>query len=215
MLNDNIKNLILETINLYGNSNLNQAIIDEGTQKLKQAKKLLIEDNREPSSNLKDEYDNQYNIHKNDNLITKKFRELPYINREFYKHTFIPNEDVLIGFYVDDHNETYYRDEITSIYKIFMYDNHELVKVDYIHSGSQQMNFGKLAEGEHILSYEVQDIYGRKSFRDYFEIRVKEPTVKSEYIVSDNEIPTDSDSIEWLNQLILNLDEHFLQELTK
>ena len=209
MLNDNIKNLILETINLYGNSNLNQAIIDEGTQKLKQAKKLLIEDNREPSSNLKDEYDNQYNIHKNDNLITKKFRELPYINREFYKHTFIPNEDVLIGFYVDDHNETYYRDEITSIYKIFMYDNHELVKVDYIHSGSQQMNFGKLAEGEHILSYEVQDIYGRKSFRDYFEIRVKEPTVKSEYIVSDNEIPTDSDSIEWLNQLILNLDEKY------
>ena len=209
MLNDNIKNLILETINLYGNSNLNQAIIDEGTQKLKQAKKLLIEDNREPSSNLKDEYDNQYNIHKNDNLITKKIRELPYINREFYKHTFIPNEDVLIGFYVDDHNETYYRDEITSIYKIFMYDNHELVKVDYIHSGSQQMNFGKLAEGEHILSYEVQDIYGRKSFRDYFEIRVKEPTVKSEYIVSDNEIPTDSDSIEWLNQLILNLDEKY------
>lgn len=52
MLNDNIKNLILETIDLYGNSNLNQAIIDEGTQKLKQAKKLLIEDNGEPSSNL-------------------------------------------------------------------------------------------------------------------------------------------------------------------
>ena len=39
MLNDNIKNLILETINLYGNNNLNQGIIDEGFQKLKQAKK--------------------------------------------------------------------------------------------------------------------------------------------------------------------------------
>ena len=55
MLNDNIKNLILETINLYGNSNLNQAIIDEGIQKLKQAKELLTEDNNEPISNLKDE----------------------------------------------------------------------------------------------------------------------------------------------------------------
>ena len=159
--------------------------------------------NLSPSS-LKTEYNNQYNIHKNDNVIAK---ELPYVNREFYKHTFVPNEDVLIGFYVDDHKETYYRNETMSIYKILMYDNHKLIKTDYIHPGSQQMNFGKLAEGEHILSYEVQDIYGRKSFRDYFEIRVKEPTVKSEYIVSDNEIPTDSDSIEWLN--------HFLQGLTK
>ena len=168
--------------------------------------KVLEEYKNLSPSSLKTEYNNQYNIHKNDNVITK---ELPYINREFYKHTFIPNEDVLIGFYVDDYNETYYRNEIISIYKIFMYDNHELVKVDYIYSGSQQMNFGKLTEGEHILSYEVQDIYGRKSFRDYFEIRVKEPTVKSEYIVSDNEIPTDSDSVEWLNQLILNLDENY------
>ena len=39
MLNDNIKDLILGTINLYENNNLNQVIIDEGFQKLKQAKK--------------------------------------------------------------------------------------------------------------------------------------------------------------------------------
>ena len=51
MLNDNIKNLILRTINLYENSNLNQAIIDEGMQKLKQAKKILTEDNKEKSYN--------------------------------------------------------------------------------------------------------------------------------------------------------------------
>ena len=41
MLNDSIKNLILETINLYENSNLNQAIIDEGMQKLKQTKEIF------------------------------------------------------------------------------------------------------------------------------------------------------------------------------
>ena len=206
MLNDNIKGLILETINLYGNNNLNQGIIDEGAQKLKQAKKILTVDNSEPSSNLKDEYDEQYNIHKDDNVLAL---ELPYVNREFYEHTFLPNENVLIGFYVDDNEESYYRSEIKSIYKLVMYDNHEVVKVDYIHSGSQQMNFGKLAEGEHVLSYEVQDIYGRKSFRDYFEIRVKTPTVKSEYIIADSEIPSNSDSIEWLNQLILDLDESY------
>ena len=76
MLNDDIKNLILGTINLYGNSNLNQAIIDEGLQKLKQVKELLTADNSEPSSNLKDEYDKQYNIHKNDNVAAI---ELPFV----------------------------------------------------------------------------------------------------------------------------------------
>ena len=147
MLNDNVKSLILGTINLYDNSNLNQTIIDEGLQKLKQAKELLSVDNNEHTSNLKEEYEEQYNIHKNDNVVAL---ELPYVNREFYEHTFLPSEDVLIGFYVDDNEESYYRSEIKSVYKLVMYDNHEVVKVDYIYPGSQQMNFGKSAEGEHI-----------------------------------------------------------------
>ena len=157
-------------------------------------------------SNLKDKYNEQYNIHRNDDV---EATALPYVNREFYEHTFLPSEDVLIGFYVDDNEETYYRKIIKNVYKLIMYDNHEIVKEDYIYPGAQQMNFGKLTEGEHILSYEVQDIYGRKSFRDYFEIRVKTPTIKSEYIVSDSEIPSNSDSIGWLNQLILDLDESY------
>ena len=201
MLNKRIR----ESIELLSKRPLSQTDINTATDILT----LVVDDLKNediPSSGLSEEYNNLYNAHKNDNVVAK---DLPYVNREFYKHTFVPNEDVLIGFYADNHKETYYRDEIIDVYKLFMYDNHKLVKVDYIHPGSQQMNFGKLAEGEHILSYEVQDIYGRKSFRDYFEIRVKEPTVKSEYIVSDNEIPTDSDSIEWLNQLILNLDEKY------
>lgn len=201
MLNKRIR----ESIELLSKRPLGQTDINTATDILT----LAVDDLKNediPSSGLSEEYNNLYNVHKNDNAIAKG---LPYVNREFYKHTFVPNEDVLIGFYVDNHEETYYRDEIIDVYKLFMYDNHKLIKTDYIRPGSQQMNFGKLAEGEHILSYEVQDIYGRKSFRDYFEIRVKEPTVKSEYIVSDNEIPTDSDSIEWLNQLILNLDENY------
>ena len=194
---------IQESIELLSTNPLTQFNVDKVADILSE---VLEEYKNLSSSSLKTEYNNQYNIHKNDNVIAK---ELPYINREFYKHTFIPSEDVLIGFYVDDHGETYYRDETMSIYKILMYDNHKLVKVDYMHSGSQQMNFGKLVEGEHILSYEVQDIYGRKSFRDYFEIRVKEPTVKKEYIVTDEDLSLANDSIEWLNQIILTLDEEY------
>lgn len=194
---------IQESIELLSTNPLTQFNIDKATDILFE---VLEEYKNSSPSSLKTEYNNQYNIHKNDNVVVK---ELPYINREFYKHTFVPNEDVLIEFYVDDHRETYYKNEIISIYKILMYDNHKLVKEDYIYSGSQQMNFGKLAEGEHILSYEVQDIYGRKSFRDYFEIRVKEPTVKKEYIVTDEDLSLANDSIEWLNQLILTLDEEY------
>ena len=55
MLNDNIKNLILETVNLYENDNFNQAIIDEGCQKLKQAKELLNAGNKEPVETFDEE----------------------------------------------------------------------------------------------------------------------------------------------------------------
>lgn len=43
MLNDNIKALILSVIELYSNSNLNQNAINNGINKLKQAKQLLLE----------------------------------------------------------------------------------------------------------------------------------------------------------------------------
>ena len=130
---------IQESIELLSTNPLTQFTVDKVTDILSE---VLEEYKGLSPSSLKTEYNNLYNAHKNDNAIAKG---LPYVNREFYKHTFVPNEDVLIGFYVDDHKETYYRNETMSIYKILMYDNHKLVKEDYIYSGSQQMNFGKLA----------------------------------------------------------------------
>ena len=43
MLNSNVKALILSVIELYSNSNLNQNAINNGINKLKQAKQLLLE----------------------------------------------------------------------------------------------------------------------------------------------------------------------------
>ena len=78
MLN-NIRNLILETINLYENSNLNQAIIDEGFQKLKQAKELLTMDNDNPIETFDEE-------------------EIPYIQINYYSPKIEDTEDVIIPF---------------------------------------------------------------------------------------------------------------------
>ena len=108
MVNEKIQ----ESIELLSINPLTQFNVDKAADILSE---VLEEYKSLSSSSLKTEYNNQYNIHKNDNVVAK---ELPYVNREFYKHTFVPNEDVLIGFYVDDYNETYYRDEIISIYKI-------------------------------------------------------------------------------------------------
>ena len=162
-MKEKLKSEISKSIELLSKRPLKQTNINEAANILVTAIENY-KSNQKPSSAQK-EYDNLYAIHKNDNVIAK---ELPYVNREFYKHTFLPDEDVLIGMYADNFKETYYRQDIIDVYKLTMYDNHQIIKVDYIHSGSQKMNFGKLSEGEHVLSYEIQDIYGRKSFRDYF-----------------------------------------------
>ena len=205
MVNEKIQ----ESIELLSTNPLTQFNVDKAADILSE---VLEEYKSLSPSSLKAEYNNQYNIHKNDNVVAK---DLPYINREFYKHTFLPNEDVLIGFYVDTEKETYYRDDINDIYKLMMYDNHKLIKTVYINSGSQQMNFGKLSEGEHVLAYEVQDIYGRKSFRDFFEIRVKSSTTKLAYTVTDDDLlkySIDKTGVDFentatgFNQMILDLD---------
>ena len=89
---------IQESIELLSINPLTQFTVDKVADILSE----VLEEYKDLSpSSLKTEYNNQCDIHKNDNVAAK---ELPYINREFYKHTFIPNEDVLIGFYVDNHN---------------------------------------------------------------------------------------------------------------
>ena len=93
MLNDNIKNLILGTIDLYGNSNLNQAIIDEGFQKLKQAKELLSVDNKEPTETFDEE-------------------EIPFICINYYSPRMEDTQDVIIPFYATDfYQKEYLQDD--------------------------------------------------------------------------------------------------------
>ena len=100
MLNDNIKNLILGTIDLYGNSNLNQAIIDEGFQKLKQAKELLTIDNDNPIETFDEE-------------------EIPYICINYYSPKMEDTKDVIIPFYATDfYQKEYAQDDYSEEFKL-------------------------------------------------------------------------------------------------
>ena len=109
-MKENLKSEISKSIELLSKRPLKQIDINEATNVLATAIENY-KSNQTPST-IQAEYNNLYAIHKNDNVVAK---DLPYINREFYKHTFLPNEDVLIGFYVDTEKETYYRDNVNEI----------------------------------------------------------------------------------------------------
>ena len=172
MLND-IRNLILETINLYGNNNLNQGIIDEGFQKLKQAKELLSVDNNEPTETFDEE-------------------EIPYIQINYYSPKIEDTEDVIIPFYATDfYQKEYLQDDYSEEFKL-RYELDGKVSYKNIKAGDNEANFGKVEKGLHWYSLQLEDKYGRLSRRIYNEIWVIN---KEEYEIKEEEtyIVTDSD----------------------
>ena len=172
MLN-NIRNLILETINLYGNNNLNQAIIDEGFQKLKQAKELLSVDNNEPAETFDEE-------------------EIPFICINYCSPRMEDTQDVIIPFYATDfYQKEYLQDDYSEEFKL-RYELDGKVSYKNIKAGDNEANFGKVEKGLHWYSLQLEDKYGRLSRRIYNEIWVIN---KEEYEIKEEEtyIVTDSD----------------------
>ena len=173
MLNDNIKNLILETINLYENSNLNQVIIDGGFQKLKQAKELLSVDNDKPVETFDEE-------------------EIPFICINYYSPRMEDGQDVIIPFYATDfYQKEYLQDDYTETFKL-RYELHGEVFYKNIKAGDNEVNFGKVEKGIHWYSLQLEDKYGRVSRRIFNEIWIVN---KEEYEIKEEEtyIVTDSD----------------------
>lgn len=174
MLNNNIKNLILETINLYGNNNLNQGIIDEGTQKLKQAKELLTVDNDKPVESFDEE-------------------EIPFICINYYSPRMEDTQDVIIPFYATDfYQKEYLQDDYSEEFKL-RYELDGKVSYKNIKAGDNEVNFGKVEKGIHWYSLQLEDKYGRVSRRIFNEIWVvnkEEYEIKEEetYIITDNDL---------------------------
>ena len=177
MLNDNIKGLILETINLYGNSNLNQTIIDEGVQKLKQVKELLSVDNNEPVETFDEE-------------------EIPFICINYYSPRMEYTQDVIIPFYATDfYQKEYLQDDYSEAFKL-RYELDGEVFYKNIKAGDNEVNFGKVGKGIHWYSLQLEDKYGRLSRRIFNEIWVVN---KEEYEIKESEthIITDDDLIKY------------------
>ena len=187
MLNEKVKSLITNTIDLYSDTNINQEIINNGLLKLVEARDLLKNQEIENPDIEEDSLKTEFELQKN-NIIQPlpigADLEIPYIAREFYNHTFKPNQEVEVGFYIDTDTMDFYEKDIVSLFRIKAYVDHDLAFTKVFKSGSHIFNFGILSEGEHILALEAEDIYGRKSFRDYFEIRVKDETAVNRYEIT-------------------------------
>ena len=174
LINLAILNLELESIT---ESKINKAInyLNEAIIQMKE------------ESTLVDDLEREFELQKNSITQPLPYEadlEIPYIAREFYNHTFRPNQEVEIGFYIDTDTMDFYEKDITSLFKIKAYVDHKLLSTKIFKSGSHIFNFGILTEGEHILALEGEDIYGRKSFRDYFEIRVKNESAVNRYEIT-------------------------------
>lgn len=183
MLNDASRELInLALLNLES-ENITQSSVNKASNYLKEA---IAQIKKEQEGQI-NELEKQFNLLYSQNegkIACGTDLEIPYIAREFYNHTFKPNQRVEAGFYIDTDTMDFYEKDIVSLFKIKAYVDHKLVSTKVFKSGSHIFDFGILAEGEHILALEGEDIYGRKSFRDYFEIRVKDITVVNRYEIT-------------------------------
>lgn len=183
MISNKTRELINLAINNLELNNPTQEDINKASNYLKEAIKQIKNENVPTEEDLEKEFELQKNA------ITQPLPigadlEIPYIAREFYNHTFKPNQRVEVGFYIDTDTMDLYEKDIVSLFRIKAYVDHKLVSIKVFKSGSHIFDFGVLAEGEHILALEGEDIYGRKSFRDYFEIRVKDVTIVNRYEIT-------------------------------
>lgn len=183
MISNKTRELINLAINNLELNNITQGDINKANNYLKEAIKQIKNENATTVEDLEKEFELQKST------ITQPLPygadlEIPYIAREFYEHTFRPNQKVEVGFYIDTDTMDFYEKDIVSLFRIKAYVDHKLVSAKVFKSGSHIFDFGILAEGEHILALEGEDIYGRKSFRDYFEIRVKDVTVVNRYEIT-------------------------------
>ncbi len=96
-----------------------------------------------------DPFDILYEIYK---VYEVEEKEKPFINREYYKHTFRTDEDVEIGFYVDDNSESFYKNNVISYYKMTFWNDFNLITSKTYESGSHVINLGKMSPGEHVIS---------------------------------------------------------------
>ena len=115
------------------------------------------------------------------------WNESPYISTYYFNFKPTINEDVIIPFYVTDYNQSEYLENVNNleIYVVYQVDNNNVQFIS-VPLGDNEINLGKLSEGEHYFSLQAVDKTSKvRSNKLYNEILVINPET---YNIKDNEV---------------------------
>ena len=86
------------------------------------------------------------------------WNESPYISTYYFNFKPTINEDVIIPFYVTDYNQSEYLENVNNleIYVVYQVDNNNAQFIS-VPLGDNEINLGKLSEGEHYFSLQAVD----------------------------------------------------------
>lgn len=115
------------------------------------------------------------------------WNESPYISTYYFNFKPTINEDVIIPFYVTDYNQSEYLENVNNleIYVVYQVDNNNAQFIS-VPLGDNEINLGKLSEGEHYFSLQAVDKTSKvRSNKLYNEILVINPET---YNIKDNEV---------------------------
>ena len=177
MLNQEIKELIQEAIELLSVASISQTSIDNATNLIKVACESIKnekEENKEEDVNV-------------------NINEVPYISTYYFKTKPTIDEDVIIPFYATDYNQSeYLNDKIVPLDILYQVDD-GIEKTITVNSGDNTLNLGKLTKGEHYFSIQALDkSTGLKSHKLYNEVLVidssYEITPEQTYTITDSDL---------------------------
>lgn len=120
--------------------------------------------------------------------------EIPYISIYYYNPKPTDAEDVIIPLYFTDfYQKEYYDDDYSLRFKLRYEVDGNVRYIKNLPAGDYNLNLGKLSEGMHWYSAQVEDIYGRVSrriFNDLWVINEANYALKSDeiYTITDEDL---------------------------
>lgn len=131
--------------------------------------------------------------------VEKKAQEpdyvVPYIATRYFDSTPTTEENVIIPYYISDNEQSEYVKNKSDVKMNLVYEVDNTVKKQTnVSLGENELNLGKLSEGEHVIG--VQAEYpdtGKRSHRVYISVKVVNKDKKS-YKVEETELTSENDT---------------------
>ena len=128
----------------------------------------------------------------------------PWISINYYNSRIDINEEVVIPFYCTDYYQCEYRYDIYKEFKV-RYELDGVVNYKTIKAGDNEINFGKLSEGIHYYTLEVEDWNGLKSHRIVNEVLIYNEAETNSEISAKTYTITEQDLLDF--NITINLNE--------